>query len=39
MADGEPEFRRRAVVKDIDRKPIEADDFGKPLDAAPGSLQ
>jgi hypothetical protein len=34
VADGEPKARRCAVVKDIDSKPFEADDFGKALDHA-----
>ena len=34
MADGEPEASRRAVIKDIDREAVEADDFGEALDDA-----
>jgi len=34
VADGEPEARRRAVVEDVDGKPIEADDLGKATDHA-----
>src|SRR5262245_33409169 len=34
MADGEPKACRRAVVEDIHRKPVEADDLGKPADHA-----
>src|SRR5262249_59587357 len=32
VAHGEPEAGRRAVVEDIDRIPIKADDLGKPID-------
>src|SRR5258708_6217851 len=32
VADGEPEACRRAVVEDVHRKPIEADDLGKAVD-------
>src|SRR5215813_10684363 len=34
VADGKPEARGRAVVKNIKREAIEADDFRKPLDDA-----
>src|SRR5258708_16493642 len=34
VADGEPEACRRAVVKDVHCKPIEADDLGKAVDYA-----
>ena len=34
VAEGEPEPCRRTVIKDVDREPIEADDFGEALDDA-----
>jgi hypothetical protein len=34
VADGEPEACRRAVVKDVHCKPIEAEDLGKAVDHA-----
>src|SRR5262245_10667701 len=34
MADGEPEACWRAVVENVNRKPIEADYLGKPVDHA-----
>src|SRR5437879_2889287 len=34
VTDGEPETRRRAVIKDVHGKPIEADDLGKAVDHA-----
>ena len=34
MTNGEPEARRRAVVENIDREAIEADDLGKTVDHA-----
>ena len=32
MLDGEPESRRRAIIEDIDRIAVEADDFGEAVD-------